>query len=97
MALSTQEQILIEQRVTNETKSVVLAYIFWFFLGIVSGHRFYLGRPATAILQVLSYLIVVGIVWYIIDLFLIPGMIRKHQEHVRERFTRQYATTGGIR
>lgn len=97
MALSTQEQMLIEQRVTNETKSVVLAYMFWFFLGIVSGHRFYLGKPASAILQILSYFIIVGVIWYFVDLFLIPGMIRQHQERVRERFTRQYALSGGIR
>ena len=33
MSISTQEQILIEQRVTNEAKSIGVAYLLWFFLG----------------------------------------------------------------
>src|SRR5690349_1865524 len=45
MTLSTQEQMLIEQRVANEAKSTGLAYVLWFFLGGLGMHRFYLGRP----------------------------------------------------
>ncbi|MFL5027874.1 MAG: NINE protein [Microvirga sp.] len=29
----------------------MVAYLFWFFLGIFSAHRFYLGRPGTAIFR----------------------------------------------
>lgn len=85
MALSTQQQILIEQRVTNEAKSVGAAYLLWFFLGFLAAHRFYLGRPGTAILQILSYLILIGFIWWIIDAFLIPGMIQRHKDDVRRR------------
>ena len=35
---------------TNK-KSVGLAYAFWLFLGVLGGHRFYAGRPGTAILM----------------------------------------------
>ena len=60
MGLSTEQQMLIEQRVTNDGPSTVVAYLLWFFLFIVSGHRFYLGRPGSAILQILSYCILIG-------------------------------------
>src|SRR5690606_5657315 len=87
MGLSTQEQILIEQRLTNEAKSVGVAYLLWLFTWFVSGHRFYLGRPGTAILQVLSYFIVIGFVWVLIDAFLIPGMVAKQRDEMRKRLT----------
>ncbi|MDE1896450.1 MAG: TM2 domain-containing protein [Rhodospirillales bacterium] len=85
MALTTAELSLIEQRVANDGPSTALAYLFWFFLGIFSAHRFYLGRPGSAILQILSYFIVIGFIWLLIDAFLIPGMIRERQEGIRQR------------
>ncbi len=87
MTLSVQEQMLIEQRVTNEAKSPTVAYLLWFFLGVFSAHRFYLGKPGTAILQIISYVIVVGVIWWIIDAFLISGMIQEHNAAVRARHT----------
>ena len=103
MGLSTQEQILIEQRVTNEAKSAGAAYLLWFFLGTLGAHRFYLGKigggVAQLILFVLGWLtafIFVGIVllivlgiWWIIDAFLISGMVASQKEAVRQRLTMQ--------
>jgi TM2 domain-containing membrane protein YozV len=73
-----------------EKKSLVVAYLLWFFLGYVGAHRFYLGRPVSglimlafsAIVLILS-LISFGILgflwalvglWWLIDALLIPGM-----------------------
>ena len=77
MALSTSQMMLIEQRVGNEKKSTGTAYLLWFFLGFLSGHRFYLGRWGTALLQIASYFIVIGFLWLLIDAFLIPSMIKE--------------------
>jgi len=88
-ALDINEQILIETRVTNEGPSLVLAYLFWFFLGIVSAHRFYLGRPVSAILQILSYFIAIGLIWLLVDAFLIPGMARDKRAMLRARMTQE--------
>jgi TM2 domain-containing membrane protein YozV len=85
MALSTNQLILIEQRVTNEAKSTAAAYLLWFFLGWISAHRFYLGKPVTAILQILSYLVVIGFLWWLIDAFLIPGIIQADKDNKRLR------------
>lgn len=87
MALSTAQLSLIEQRVANDGPSTAVAYLLWFFLGIVSAHRFYLGRPLSAVLQILSYLILVGFVWLLVDAFLIPGMIRQKKDQIRQRMT----------
>ncbi|MEO3386044.1 TM2 domain-containing protein [Mesorhizobium sp. CAU 1741] len=81
--LTTDRQLLIEARVANEQKSAAVAYALWFFLGLFSAHRFYLGRPGTAILQILSYFILVGFVWFIIDAFLIPSMVDQHRAKLR--------------
>ncbi|HWW47327.1 MAG TPA: TM2 domain-containing protein [Xanthobacteraceae bacterium] len=96
MPLSVQEKILIEQRVANESKSVVVAYLLWLFLWFASGHRFYLGRPGTAILQILSYFILIGFIWVIVDAFLIPGMIREQQNEVRRRLELSALASGGL-
>ncbi len=84
MGLSTEDQMLIEQRVTNDGPSTAVAYLLWFFLFWVSGHRFYLGRPGSAILQILSYFIVIGFLWALIDGFLIPGMSRQKRDELRQ-------------
>ena len=66
-------------------KSTGAAYLLWFFLGGFGAHRFYLGQTGTAIAQLLLALLgwlplfigwaVLGI-WLIVDLFLIPNIIR---------------------
>lgn len=85
-ALTTQDMTLIEQRVTNQAPSVGVAYLLWFFFGLLGGHRFYLGRPLSAVLQIVLNLVIVGFVWVLIDAFLIPGMIRSSQDRLREKF-----------
>lgn len=94
-ALSTQQLMLIEQRITNNGPSKGVAYLLWFFLWFLSGHRFYLGRPASAILQILSYFILIGLVWAIIDVFLIPGMIRDRQDEIRQTMMVEMMATHG--
>ena len=85
MSLTTDDMILIEQRVANERKSAGAAYLLWFFLGFVSAHRFYLGKPISAILQILSYFILVGFVWWFLDFFLIPSIIEDDLDDKRSR------------
>lgn len=91
MTISIAEMSLVEQRVANDGPSTVVAYLFWFFLWFVSAHRFYLGRPVSAILQILSYFILIGFVWLLIDIFLIPGMIREKQNEIRDNMMRVLA------
>jgi TM2 domain-containing membrane protein YozV len=97
MGLSTAELSYVEHQVVNDAPTVGLAYVLWFFLGIFSAHRFYMGRPGSAILQILSYFVLIGVVWWIIDAFMMPGMVQDRKDQLRGRFVKQLASQPGRR
>ncbi|MFU7527762.1 TM2 domain-containing protein [Qipengyuania sp. ASV99] len=71
-----------QQAIEANRKSVGLAYLLWFLLGAFGVHRFYAGSTRTGVAQLLLLLSVLGwvvlIPWLLIDLALIPGLIRDH-------------------
>ena len=95
--MDTQREILIEQRVANDAKSPLVAYLLLIFLWGLGVHRMYLGRWVSGILMAalwgLGWLTapiligwpLVGLVclWALIDLLLIPGMIREDNAQMR--------------
>ncbi len=99
MALDTQQQMLIEQRVSNDAKSPLLAYMLLIFAGGLGIHRFYLGRGGSGvamllllILGILTTPILVGFalllalgIWMLVDLFLIPGMVTEQRDALRRK------------
>lgn len=72
-------------------KSTGIAYLLWFLLGGIGAHRFYAGRTSTGVvflaLQLIGWItlsaglgvLALGavILWWAIDAFLMPGMIRQ--------------------
>ena len=60
-------------------KTPVIAYLLWFFLGMLGAHNFYLKRTGVAVAQLILTITMVGaivtFVWIIVDAFLIPGWI----------------------
>ncbi|SIT87003.1 TM2 domain-containing protein [Pontibaca methylaminivorans] len=99
MSLTTEQQMLVEQRVTNDAKSPVVAYLLLIFLGGFGAHRFYLGKTGTAITMLilfvlgwLTLVIVIGIglliavgIWWIVDIFLLPGLLQADKDAIRQR------------
>lgn len=82
-----------------DKKSVLVAYILWFVLGYLGGHRFYTGRVVSGILMLLITamswiltLVYIGFVglfliflWWILDAFLIPGWISGYNRRLAAR------------
>lgn len=109
MGLTTEEQILIEQRVTNGAKSPAAAYLLWFFVGWAGAHRFYLGQTGSALamllLNVVGWLtatfligflfLAVWGVWWLVDLFLISGMIDRQKSELRTRLMQEVLLVKG--
>lgn len=95
--LSTQDKILIEQRITNEKPSAGVAYLLAIFLGFLGAHRFYLGRVGTGAVMLLISItffgLVITVIWVFIDLFLIPGMIQEDVEALRQKYTVEAVST----
>jgi TM2 domain-containing membrane protein YozV len=89
--LTTQDKILIEQRISNEKPSAGVAYLLAIFLGVLGAHRFYLGRTGSGVAMLLISLTFFGLlityIWVLVDLFLIPGMIREKIELLRRDYT----------
>ncbi len=97
MTLDISQQMLIEQRIANDAKSPLLAYLLLIFVGWFGVHRFYLGRTGTGVamlvLSIIGFLTVaIGVgmiplavvgIWCVVDLFLIPGMVTSHKEQLR--------------
>ncbi len=64
-------------------KSKTAAFLFWFFLGGFSIHRFYLGKIGSGIIYLLTgQLFLIG---WIVDLFLLSGMVDNYNN--KERIT----------
>lgn len=75
----------------------MIAYLLWFFLGTIGGHRFYLGKNGSAITLLLlsvfgwatTWLLIGFIplaivwVWTFVDLFLISGMIKEENDKAK--------------
>jgi hypothetical protein len=55
-------------------KSLAIAYILWFLVGIIGVHHFYMGKVGRGILWLLT-LGLAGIGW-LVDLFTLPSQIR---------------------
>ena len=85
-------------------KDVGITYLLAILLGGFSAHRFYLGRIGSAIAQMLLWqiglwtiwiivgwlLVIPAAIWIIVDLFLIPAMVRESNHRRLAEHQHQY-------
>ena len=57
----------------RKRRSLILAYLLWFFLGIFGIHRFYLGRPISGVIYFLTGGLL-GVGW-VVDIVLTAFMV----------------------
>jgi len=60
-------------------KDMGITYLLWFFFGVFGIHRFYLERPVSGVIYLLTFG-VFGIGW-LIDVCLIPAMVEHYNTH----------------
>ncbi|MCF6515580.1 NINE protein [Lactobacillus sp. S2-2] len=95
--LTTEEQLLVETRVQNETREPLIAWLLWFFLGRFGAHRFYMKKPYAGLMLGLEIagwitsIILIGFViifamtiWWIIDAFNMIQWINEEKIHTRK-------------
>jgi hypothetical protein len=76
---------------TRRTKSVLVAYLLWLFLG---WHYAYLGRWGV---QLLFWLTLGGLfLWWLVDLVRVPGMVARYNEDVAMAVMRDLAVISQI-
>lgn len=87
-------------------KSMGVSYLLWFFLGAFGGHRFYLGRTGSAVAMLLMgifgwltiwvvigfFLLIPLTVWWLVDAFLIPEIVRNHNNALMARLNTSAAS-----
>ncbi len=79
--LSAKQLAMLESEFNGKKKSKGVAYLLWFFLGSLGGHRFYTGDIGYAIGMIVVWLIswfllfIPIAIWALIDAFLLSKRI----------------------
>src|SRR5688572_30016822 len=111
MSLPVDQQLLIEQRISNETKSTFLAYLLWLVFGMAGIHRLYLGSKLGYVQLAFALLALIGVVSgtpglalglavnvmaFVVDMFMIPALVRDDKARMRKRLTYRAIVSGSI-
>lgn len=87
--LETRELLLLESETKNRGKSMIIAYLLWYFLGIFGGHRFYMGRTGSAIAMLVLSITVIGLfatfVWWVVDAFLLHQWVKDQNQQLESQ------------
>lgn len=86
--MTTQQLLLVDSEFNKKHKSKTTAFVLWFFLGSLGGHRFYMGDIPYALGMIVGWVIswfcffIPIAIWVIIDAFFISRRIDKVNEGI---------------
>ena len=88
--LDQRELLILQQELEKRRKNPVAVWILWAFLGNFGAHRFYLGKVGTGVIMLLVGWMTLGI-WWIVDAFLITGMLRDNMQAIEAEILQELA------
>lgn len=98
--LTSEELLLLQQEVQRRGKDKLIAYLLWWFLGLFGAHRFYLGRTGSAVGMLILTITLIGMIatfiWWIVDAFLIPGMVTEYNTKLEYQILQQLRPRGQV-
>lgn len=110
MSISTEQQMLVEQRVSNDKKSVGVAYLLWIFVGMFGAHRFYVGKVGSGFVLIGLWfggilflssdsllgpiMLIIAGIWLLLDLFIIPSLVSSNTNQLRGKITLEVIGSG---
>lgn len=89
MLLSSDDQLVINGELQKRGKNKLVAYLLLIFLGLLGIHRFYMGKIGSGVAMLLLCWTFITIPWAIIDLFLLSGMVDRHNKKIEDEATQQ--------
>ncbi len=81
-ALTPQQKQYVVSTLPSRTKSVTTAYILWAVFGV---YYFYLNKPVRNILLWITWCILIGMIWWLIDLFRMKGLVGEYNRKAAEK------------
>lgn len=78
--MNPQQLAIVGQEFAKKAKSKTTAYLFWFFLGALGAHRFYVGDKTRGFFMLIT-LGGIGI-WALIDVFFIGSRVEEVNEKI---------------
>ena len=81
-SLTEREIAMLESEMRGRSKSTMVAFVLWFFLGMLGGHRFYLNRRGwiyllVFIVGIVTAVVLVGLVMlFILGIFVLVDAFR---------------------
>lgn len=95
--MDARELLLLESEVKSQGKNMVVAYVLWYFLGLFGAHRFYMNRKGSAIAQLILSITMIGmvvtLVWWIVDAFLLHQWVKDRNREVENRIIEQISAS----
>ena len=78
--LSPERQTMFIEEYERKKKKLIIAYLLW---GLLFGsHYAYQKKWGLQVLFWLSEIFLIGIIWWVIDAFRIPGMIKNYNKDI---------------